>query len=148
MRRRLVETVLGGVVLVVAGYFLVFAYYNSDIRPVEGYELIARFNSIDGLSAGSDVRVSGVKVGAVIEQSVDPDDYRAVITMTIKSNVHLPVDTSAEITADGLLGGKYIRLLPGDETALIAPGGEIANTRDVLSLEDILSKSIFLLTEE
>ena len=83
MKRNVIETVLGGVVILVAGLFLVFAYLGSDVRSVKGYNVIAKFDAIDGLSVGSDVRIGGVKIGNVVDQMIDSDDFRAVVTFDL-----------------------------------------------------------------
>lgn len=148
MGRSLVETVMGAVVLLIAGFFLVFAYNSSDLRPVKGYAVQARFNAVDGLEDGSDVRMGGVKIGSVTDARIDPEDYRAIVTMTIVSELQLPADTSASISSDGLLGGKYVELKPGIAKDTIAVDGEIIKTEDVVDIEALLSKAIFLLSEE
>ena len=147
MKRSVIETVLGAVVLLVAGIFFFFAYSSSDIRPTVGYKIQARFNSIDGLTVGSDARVGGVKVGAVTDLSIDQKTYQAVTTMTIESRIKLPEDTQAIVTSDGLLGGKYVRLEPGKSHKMIPPGGTLTKTKDVVSLEELLGKVIFLVTD-
>ncbi len=148
MTRNIIETVLGAVVLVVAGLFLAFAYSTTDIRPVTGYSVTARFNAVDGLAEGSDVRVGGVKIGSVVAQSVDMTDFRAVVRMTIRPDIRLPEDSVATVSSEGLLGGKYIRIDPGASTTMLAHNGEFANTRDIISLEEMLGKVIFLVTDE
>ena len=148
MKRNVIESVLGGVVLLVAGLFLVFAYLGSDVRPVQGYDLTARFNAIDGLTVGSDVRIGGVKVGTVVEQRIDPKDFRAVVKLTILPEVKLPEDTVARITSAGLLGSKYVKLEPGGSSEKIAGNSEIKRTKDVISMEELLGKVIFLVTDE
>ena len=148
MKRNVIETVLGGVVLLVAGLFLVFAYFGSDVKPVKGYEIIARFDAIDGLSIGSDVRIGGVKIGSVVDQSIDTEDFRAVVTLAVLPEVKLPEDTKASITSAGLLGAKYVKLEPGSAGTRIAGGGEIEQTKSVISLEEMLGKVIFLVTDE
>jgi len=148
MRRNVIETVLGAVVLIVACFFLVFAYNSANLRPVAGYTLTARFNAVDGLAEGSDVRVGGIKVGSVVSESIDLTEYRAVITMSIKPDVRLPEDTVAAVASEGLLGGKYIRLEPGASETRLSDGGEIRRTKDIVSLEEMLGKVIFLVTDE
>lgn len=148
MGRSLVETVMGAVVLLIAAFFLVFAYSTADLRAVEGYEVTARFYNIDGLGAGSDVRVGGVKVGSVIAQKLDQETYEALVVMSVRPEIDLPRDTEVSIATEGLLGGNYVRLVPGGSEEIVQPGGELVNTKDVVSLEQLLGKAIFLLTEE
>ena len=106
--RNLVETLMGAVVLAVAAVFLVFAYSKSGARSVAGYELTGKFNRVDGLTEGSDVRLSGIKIGTVTRQVLDPKTYLAVVTMSIKPEIKLPKDSSAQVSSDGLLGDKYL----------------------------------------
>ena len=148
MRRSVIETVLGAMVLLVAAVFLIFAYTSSDLKPVMGYEVTARFNSIDGLTVGSDVRIGGVKVGSVVAQAIDQELYQAVVDFTVRPEIRLPKDTQVSVTSSGLLGGKYLKLDPGSADEMVGNGGELRNTKDVISLEELLGKVIFLVTDE
>ncbi len=148
MRRSVIETVLGAMVLLVAAVFLIFAYTSSDLKPVLGYEVTARFNSIDGLTVGSDVRIGGVKVGSVVAQAIDQEAYQAVVDFTVRPEIRLPEDTLVSVTSSGLLGGKYLKLDPGSADNMVGNGGELSNTKDVISLEELLGKVIFLVTDE
>ena len=143
MSRSLVETLLGAVVLAVAIGFVVFAYTRSGVATVSGYELSAAFNRVDGISNGSDVRIGGIKVGTVIERTLDPETFRAVLRMSIDETVELPTDSSAAVMSDGLLGGKFIDLQPGAEEMLIKDGGRIAYTQSSLLLEELIGKFAF-----
>lgn len=147
MNRRFAETAVGAVVLAIAAWFLVFAYNSSEFRPVKGYPLAAKFNSVGGLAPGNDVRIGGVKIGSVLDQRIDPSDFRAVVVFSVRDDIKLPDDTVAAITSDGLLGGKYLRLEPGRAQAVLAANATLKNTRDALSLEDMLGRAIFLLSE-
>jgi len=148
MRRSIIETVLGAMVLLVAAVFLIFAYTSSDLKPVLGYQVTARFNSIDGLTVGSDVRIGGVKVGSVVAQEIDQEAYQAVVDFTVRPEIRLPEDTQVSVTSSGLLGGKYLKLDPGNADDMVSNGGELRNTKDVISLEELLGKVIFLVTDE
>ena len=143
MRRNLIETILGGVVLVVAALFLAFAYSSTGIQAVSGYELFAKFDRIDGLKDGGDVRMSGIKVGTVLGQEIDPQTYLAVVRLSVDPSIKLPLDSAAEIVSDGLLGGKYMSLVPGAEEKMIKPGGEIKFTQSPLNLESLISQFMF-----
>lgn len=146
--RNLVETIMGGFVLIVAAIFLAFAYLFSNLSPAGGYTVKAAFGSVDGLTNGADVRIGGVKVGVVTREIVDPKDYRAIVFMNVNPDVRLPTDTKAVVASAGLLGGKYIKLEPGHSSDLIKAGGEITNTEGAVVLEELLGKIIFLATDQ
>lgn len=143
MSRNLLETLLGAVVLIVAIVFLVFAYGSSQVRETDGYELVARFNQVDGLDAGADVRISGIKVGSVMQQTLDPQTYQAEVRFTVRDGIELPSDTSAAIVTSGLLGGKYLQLVPGGDIEMLGAGDEITLTQSALNLEDLIGQAIF-----
>ncbi|MEM0984802.1 MAG: outer membrane lipid asymmetry maintenance protein MlaD [Pseudomonadota bacterium] len=138
MRESLVETLLGAVVLLVALFFLWFALANGADASTGGnrYDVTARFNNVSGISRGSDVRMSGVKIGVVKAIVSDFDRYEAVVTLAIDEDAPLPDDTDARISTDGLLGGAYIALEPGASFDYIASdgSGEIVYTRGSVDL--------------
>ena len=146
MRRNAFETILGALVLLVAGVFVFFAYNTAQVKSIDGYALKARFFKIGGLTAGSDVRINGIKVGTVVSAELDNETYDAVVTMSIKPEIRLPKDTAAGIGSEGIIGGKYVRLRPGLEKSIMPPGGIITKTKDFRSLEDHVGEIIFLAT--
>jgi phospholipid/cholesterol/gamma-HCH transport system substrate-binding protein len=139
----MIEAVMGAVVLIVAAVFLVFAYDTSQVRSVSGYPLMADFQRIDGINAGGDVRISGIKVGSVTSESLDPKTYLATVKLSIDPKVQLPDDTVAEIVSAGLLGDKYVSLVPGGSDKMIPPGGTIKYTQASVSLENLIGQTIF-----
>ena len=143
MGGNVIETLVGAFVLVVAVAFVTFAVSRTDVGAVQGYEVVANFDRIDGLSVGADVRVSGIKVGTVIEQTLDTETYFAVVRMSVDPAVRLPVDSSAAVISDGLLGGKFMALTPGAEEDMIEPGGKILYTQASISLEQLIGKFVF-----
>jgi phospholipid/cholesterol/gamma-HCH transport system substrate-binding protein len=147
MGKNLIETVMGGVVLLVAAVFLYVAMNETQVKSVEGYRIEAAFLKIGGLQKGSDVRLNGIKIGTVEESKLDTQTYDAVISMSIRPDIKLPIDTVASVVSGGLIGGKYVRLEPGaDRENYLPVGGRIENTKDFKSLEDQVGEIIFLAT--
>jgi phospholipid/cholesterol/gamma-HCH transport system substrate-binding protein len=144
MRGNVIEIVIGAVVLVVAALFLIFAYRTSQFRTnSDGYEVSADFARIDGIHQGSDVRISGIKVGSVVADDLDPKTYLATIRMSIDPAVQLPDDTVAQVTSSGLLGEKYMSLAPGGSDKMIPPGGKIQYTQSSISIESLIGQMMF-----
>lgn len=147
MKQNLIETVLGAIVLIVAIFFLIHSTSTADIGDVKGYRVTATFGDIGGLSAGQDVRISGVKIGTISSVSLNNSSYFAEVEMTIDPAVRLPDDTSARISSESLLGGSYLALEPGGSEEFISGGGRIAYTQDAQNLEQLLGKFIFSLQD-
>ena len=143
MGRNIVETIVGALVLLVAGVFVFYAFSKSDRTGPDGYEIVARFGRIDGLKRGADVTLSGVKVGTVTGVSLDSKTYQAIVRMAVSSNVNLPADTNAKIVSESLLGGTVVSLEPGNEKNLIRANGEIQNTQDSIPLTELIAKFMF-----
>jgi phospholipid/cholesterol/gamma-HCH transport system substrate-binding protein len=146
-RRNPTELIAGAVVLAVAAGFLGYAVAHTGRSSVSGYTLRAKFDRIDGLNLGSDVRLAGVKVGSVSSTAIDPKTYQAVVTFSVQDSVRMPVDSSAEVTSDGMLGGKFLALVPGGDEKMLANGGEVTITQSSVSLEQLLGKFIFSVSD-
>lgn len=143
MSRNAVETVMGAVVLVVAAVFLFFAYTTAQVQSVSGYQLKAKFSNAGGLKTGGDVRISGIKVGSILSEQLDPKTFQAVVTMSIDPAIKLSTDSVAQITSSGLLGDNYISIEPGNEDETIPPGGTIVHTQAAMSLENLIGQVIY-----
>ena len=108
MRRNIIETVIGGVVLIVAIGFVTLAFQSTKSGEIDGYSVIVEFDDASGLTVGTDVRMAGVKIGTVLSQKLDPQTFFAVVELGIDDSIKLPTDTSARIIPDGLLGGNFV----------------------------------------
>jgi len=147
MHRNVIETVMGGVVLLVAAGFVYLVFQSGSVGNGSGYLVTAEFDNASGLTTGGEVRMSGVKVGTVVDQRLDPDTFFAVVTFNIVDTIKLPTDTSARILADGLLGSNFVALEPGGEEETIAPGGKINFTQGSINVVDLLGRFIFSAAE-
>lgn len=146
MNKKPVETVMGLVVLAVAALFMMFAYQVSDLQVVKGYEINARFLKVGGLNTGADVRINGIKVGTVLSQSINPDDYMVDVKLSLRPDISLPADSGIMVAGDGLMGDKFIKIEPGKSSEKLLPGSTAINTHDAKSLEDMVGEIIFMVT--
>ncbi len=149
MKNSVVETITGAIVVAAAALFFFYVYSSTDLgRGRGGYSIKAAFDSVDGITVGSDIRLAGIKVGTVADQKLDQESYQALITMAIDSNVKLPDDTSAKITSEGLLGEKYISLEPGGSETMLKDGDFLDSTQGSLDIWALVNKYIFEKKEE
>ncbi len=143
MKRSIIETVLGAVVLFTAASFLVSSYSKANVGAPNGYNIVANFSGIGGLKAGDDVQISGVKVGTVKSVELNQDNYLARVTVTVDNKIKLPIDTAALISSESLLGGRYLSLEPGADEEMLEADGQIQFTQAPQNLEQLLGQFIF-----
>jgi phospholipid/cholesterol/gamma-HCH transport system substrate-binding protein len=144
MRMRTIEISVGGFVL--AGFIaLVFLALQvsgvSSERTSESYDVIARFDDVAGLRTRAVVSMAGVAVGRVRSIDVDMQWGDAIVTMEIfGSPGNLTADTGAKILTEGILGSRYIGLLPGADEETLGHGEEITETQGALVLENMIGE--------
>ena len=148
MTRGIFETLLGAIVLLVALSFAGYVYSARDIASSDRYALSLRFNNVQGLKPATEVRLGGIKIGEIKTLELDAITLQAMVTITVDTTVRLPVDSSAEVATSGLLGGTFLNIRPGTSAEHLAAGAEIINTKDPVSLEDLLGQAIFALSEK
>ena len=135
------ETLIGAVVLAVAGGFLVYAANTADVSVGGGgYALNAEFRKAEGLSIGGDVQISGVKVGSITSIALNPETFRASVGMSIRENVKVPEDSLAKIASEGLLGGNFVAIDPGASDFMLENGDSFDHTQGSINLIDLVLK--------
>ncbi|QMW23744.1 outer membrane lipid asymmetry maintenance protein MlaD [Sandaracinobacteroides saxicola] len=143
LKEHVAEALTGLLVVLVAGWFAFYGWTHSGRgAAANGYAVTARFPNVTGVNVGSDVRVAGMKVGTVTAQVLDAKSFQAVLTLTLDPAVRLPVDSSAAITSEGLLGGSFIALAPGGESDMLRPGDEISDTQGATDLMGLVGSFI------
>lgn len=145
MNKNIIETVVGFIVIAIAVGFIIIAYQsgNIDARKLDGYNILAQFDRADGIGIGADVRLSGLKIGSVTKMIINPKNYDAEVTLKIDKNYKIPQDSSAEIIGNGLLGDKYVAIVPGAESVYLSNNQKIEFTQSSISLESLIGKFIF-----
>ena len=82
-------------------------------------------------------------IGHVIDTTIDPKTFQAVVRFTIRPDIELPTDSTAIISTGGLLGSPFLTVSPGGAQQTLANGGQITITQSATNLEDLLGKFIF-----
>jgi len=137
------EILAGALVVAAALGFVAYAGKSAGMGSGgDRYDLKASFRSIQGVALGSDVKLAGVKVGALTGLTLNPSTYMADAVISIDKSIQLPTDSAILISSEGLLGGNYIELQPGGMPDMLAPGDEIEDTQGAVSLISLLMKFV------
>jgi phospholipid/cholesterol/gamma-HCH transport system substrate-binding protein len=144
LKNSTVETLIGTAVVAIAAAFFIYAYQASERGGTAGsYRISAEFDNAEGVSIGTDVRVAGVKVGSVVDFTLNPENFQANVKMELDPKVQLTEDASAKVTAEGLLGSKFISLEQGGAETMLAEGGVISNTQGAVDIWSLISQAMF-----
>ncbi|AAU04170.1 outer membrane lipid asymmetry maintenance protein MlaD [Rickettsia typhi] len=144
MQQNIVETIVGFLVLIIVLLFLIFAYKTgTSIISSKGYQVTANFQSAEGIAVGSDVMISGIKVGSVTKITLDPDRFYASVYLNINDDVKIPKDSKAQVVTNGLLGGKYIAIIPGNGDENLSANEEIRYTQSAINIESLINKIVY-----
>lgn len=142
-RNNYFEVIVGTFVLFCGAIFFFNSFKSAKIKTTSGYNVIAKFDDAGGIDAGSDVKISGVKIGTVENQILDTQNFRAVLRLNVDKAVQLPTDSSAKIVSAGLLGEKYVEISPGGDEDYLKEGEEIRFTQSSVNFEQLLGKFMF-----
>jgi phospholipid/cholesterol/gamma-HCH transport system substrate-binding protein len=123
--------------------YLTIKLGKMEILGDNHYELSARFDSVTGLKSGSEVEIAGVKVGQVERITLDIESMMAIAHLKIRKDIELSDDVIAAVKTAGLIGDKYISLIPGGSPDILQPGDTIIETESALDIEELVSKYVF-----
>jgi|SRR5579871_407878 len=141
MTNNVVETIIGAIVVAVAAFFIVFAYRSTNSGGFGGYELTADLARADGITSGTDVRLSGIKVGTVSALTLKPN-YLVTMHMHINDDVKIPTDSSVVVTSSGLLGSSYVSIQPGGDDTMMKNGDKFGHAQGSVDLMGLVGRFI------
>ena len=136
-----------------AGVFLVIALLvgwasgGGKRATADGYVLSATFDQVDGVTVGTPVQLAGVQIGRVAAVRLNPKSLKPILTLAIQYKIGVPVDSAAMILSDGVLGSKFIRIEPGSEDDMMAPGGAFEFAQSSVILELVLERVVNMAEE-
>lgn len=149
MKQNIVETAIGFLVLIVAIWFLGYAFKTNRMNSdSEGYLVTARFQNAEGIYNGSDVMLAGIKIGEVENMVLDRESFHAVMALRINNAFQLPIDSEASIVSSGFLGSKFVSIIPGIEEEDLKDGDSIFRTHSSVNLESLIGKFMYNFDKE
>lgn len=146
MKENVLEILVGSIVLVFAFVFVIFSLSNTGFQQ-KGKFINAEFGNVAGLKVGDEVLIAGIKVGEVSSNTLDSKTYLAVVKLNLQSNIFIPEDSIAKISSASLLGGQYVEIIPGASDQMLKDDETIYDTRDPVSLTDLLGQAVFSATD-
>ena len=137
------EVFVGGAIVALAIFFVFYVF--QTIGPSTGlgnYPIYASFRSLEGVRVGTDVRLAGVKIGAVTHIELDRGTYEAKSTLSIEKGIQIPDDSSLTITSEGLLGGNFVEVVPGMSEDFLQSGDQVLDTQGSVSLIQLMMRYV------
>jgi phospholipid/cholesterol/gamma-HCH transport system substrate-binding protein len=139
-QNNIAETIIGALVIAVAVGFLAFIATRTGSGSLSGYELNARLPKVDGLGIGTDVRLSGIKIGTVRDLVLDPKTYLVTVHMNIRDDIKIPADSSVLVTSAGFLGSQYLSITPGGDDKMMAAGGFFESVQGSIDMMNLVGR--------
>jgi phospholipid/cholesterol/gamma-HCH transport system substrate-binding protein len=126
-------------------FFMAMQMSNlGSFNEQNNYTISADFENSGGLKVKAPVVVGGVRVGRVLDISLDKKNFRAVVKMSIDPKYNtLPEDTTASIFTSGLLGEQYVSLEPGGSETVLKNNSKLEITQSAIVLEEVLGQFLF-----
>jgi phospholipid/cholesterol/gamma-HCH transport system substrate-binding protein len=113
--------------------------FNSE----KYYSVYGYFTSVSGLKKGARIEMAGVKIGIVSDVSIDKEQLLAKVEFHVYKEIELSEDIIASVKTSGIIGQKYIDILPGGSDTMLESGEAIINTESSLDIESLVRKFIF-----
>ncbi|MBG6062621.1 phospholipid/cholesterol/gamma-HCH transport system substrate-binding protein [Flavobacterium sp. CG_9.1] len=132
---------LGMFVVIGLVLFVGTIYFVGKQKNLFGstFELYSKFNSVNGLEVGNNVRLSGINIGTV-EEIEFLTDTSVVITLVIKDEVrkYIKKDAIASISSDGLMGDKVLIISSGKKSNIIVENNDNIASKQAIEMDDLM----------
>ena len=138
------EFIIGLLILIIT--LISFFYFSLKIDYFDNSKKInlnSNFFDIGDLTVGADVKTKGVKIGEVIEISLDGDSYMAIVKSSLNNDLKIPLDSEFKIANNGFIGSPYIEVTMGINEQYYQNNDLTENNVDAVSLEEIINSFIF-----
>lgn len=132
-----------GIFVIIAVILLsIFIFMVSDISLFSpGWHLKIIFGFADGVKVAAPVRVAGVDMGKVkdIKMFYDTRKEKTIVEVYVwlRKEARVPMDSKAWVNQLGLLGEKYVEIIPGKNYAAYLKDGDALIGDDSISMREL-----------
>jgi|CXWL01.1.fsa_nt_gi phospholipid/cholesterol/gamma-HCH transport system substrate-binding protein len=139
--------------LFVLGAMLVLTYFVVSVTDIsftkKGYSMQVFFGFVNGLGDAAPVRLAGVEIGTVRNLKIfvdekDQNKIKVLANIWIQEGMKIPTDSKITINQLGLLGEKYIEIIPGTGSILFKDKDAVLG-KDPVSFETVTEDAIALM---
>jgi phospholipid/cholesterol/gamma-HCH transport system substrate-binding protein len=132
---------LGMFVIIGLVLFVGTIYFVGKQKNLFGstFELYSKFNSVNGLEVGNNVRLSGINIGTV-EEIDFLNDTAVVIKLVIRDEVrkYIKKDAIASINSDGLMGDKVLTISSGKNSNVVVENNNYITSKRSIEMDDLM----------
>lgn len=111
--------------VLVVSFFVLNYLRGEDIFNRE-YEIVSRYDNVEGLVASAPVFIKGYKAGKVTEVSYDSVEGDFVVTCSVSNDFEVPDDSRMVIYSVDIMGGKGVKIDMGTSSTLVSDGDTLA----------------------
>ena len=140
MKALSLEARVGAVVLAALALLLYATFNLKDwgFQRVEGERMYSLFDSVAGLDKNAPVTMAGVPIGKVEEMRLE--DSKAKVVYRIQPGVRIPEGSYAAVKASGLLGDKYVEIVPGKGPGFLSNEARIPQQEGTADLDALINR--------
>lgn len=137
---------VGLMTLLTSAVLIYMVYVIGDFSFSEkGYNFTISFYAVNGLSKGSNVSMSGVKIGKVTSIEIVDDQVYVHAYISDKKH-HIRRKSTFTISSAGLMGEKYVEIMPTrDYTSPYVANGEVIAGTDPVRMDELIEQGSVLL---
>lgn len=145
-RKKMVQKIkktLGAILIYSFSIFVCVRFYSyfKELKKEHFYTLVADVKKTDELKEGGFVRLSGIDIGTISKLEL-MKNFTVKVYMQIDNDISIPDDSSIAIYTDGLMGDKYVAVLPGGSSDYMKNGDTFEYAQDSVNITEMIEMGL------